>query len=160
MRKTIYYSLFIAIALVFAGCQTDNLQKEKQASNLPTIKSETSGKSVFGGTGTEGDGSGTAETASVACANNFTNDGCNFTSGSGLNYQYASTMATLMNACRTETPGGCAWDGYQTTTVTLNMDYNGCCESYSTMNSYLNNLKAQAQSSRPGSMARSDIGCM
>ncbi|WP_158629494.1 hypothetical protein [Flavobacterium microcysteis] len=93
---------------------------------------------------------GNLPAALPGCPENLTNDGCNFTSGSGIDQQNFYTMISLLNNCRTEAlPAGCSLSDTTTRIIVANL--NGCCNSASALNAQMNAWKQLAMNVRPGS---------
>lgn len=87
----------------------------------------------------------------LSCAEDLANDGCNFTSGTGTDFQNQYTMVTLMNSCRTEAlPANCGWLN-DTQIRTIAVDLNNCCYNGSVLNAQMNGWKQAAINARPAS---------
>ncbi len=133
-------ALFMSFAIL-ASCEKDEavtFEKEKtfskssEALNFSSTENSTSA-------------------ASSACAENLTNDGCNFTSGTGTDMQNQFTMVNLLNGCRTESvPAGCSLTAI-TTTRTINADLSNCCYGFASLNAQMNGWKQLAMNARPAS---------
>lgn len=92
-----------------------------------------------------------ASAATQGCPETLTNDGCNFTSGTGTDLQNQFTMVTLLNSCRVESLSpGCSWTTV-TQTKLFNADLSNCCFNASSLNSQIDSWKQIAVNMRPGS---------
>jgi hypothetical protein len=133
-------TLVTALTLLVSSCSEEvstqeRAQDERALEAAPTLE-----------------GSGTFGASLLACPNNLTNDGCNFTSGSGEDYPNQYLMVNMMNPCRTEgLPAGCAWDGYITQTRDIEVDLSNCCYPFSSLNFQMNSWKGLAITNRPAS---------
>lgn len=88
---------------------------------------------------------------SSSCPETLTNNGCNFTSGTGTDLQNQFTMVNLLNSCRVESLSpGCSWTSV-TQTKLFNADLSNCCFSASSLNAQIDSWKQIAVSMRPGS---------
>lgn len=94
---------------------------------------------------------GSASAATSSCPETLTNNGCNFTSGTGTDLQNQFTMVNLLNSCRVEslTPG-CSWTSV-TQTKLFNADLSNCCFSFGSLNTQIDGWKQVAVNMRPGS---------
>ncbi|MEO8516289.1 MAG: hypothetical protein ABI426_06075 [Flavobacterium sp.] len=89
--------------------------------------------------------------ATSSCPETLTNDGCNFTSGTGTDLQNQFTMVNLLNSCRVESLSpGCRFTSV-TQTKLFNADLSNCCFSASSLNSQIDSWKQIAVNMRPGS---------
>lgn len=94
---------------------------------------------------------GVNASAISSCPETLTNNGCNFTSGTGTDLQNQFTMVNLLNSCRVESLSpGCSWTTV-TQTKLFNADLSNCCFSASSLNSQIDSWKQIAVSMRPGS---------
>lgn len=86
-----------------------------------------------------------------ACPETLTNDGCNFTSGTGVEAQSQFTMINLLNGCRTESlPAGCRWTSNITTRY-IDVDFNLSCCPASQLNIKTETIKHLAINAKPSS---------
>lgn len=144
LRKWVNSSIKIAtfiIAFAFvASCAEDESLTENRSQNeqLPEAMAL--------------DGSPFTTPSSIGCPDDLTNDGCNFTSGTGRDHPNQFLMVNMMNNCRTESlPSNCSWAGNITQTRDIEVDLNNCCYPFSAFNAVMNNWKAIAASNRPAS---------
>ncbi|MGH2665178.1 hypothetical protein [Flavobacterium sp.] len=94
---------------------------------------------------------GGAANTMQSCPETLTNDGCNFTSGTGTDLQNQFAMVTLLNSCRVESLSpGCSWTTV-TQTKLFNADLSNCCFSANSLNAQIDSWKQIAVNMRPGS---------
>jgi hypothetical protein len=145
MKKLTIFRFFIVALFVgfitLASCEKDEAATfEKEA-----VISKSSGPLNFS------PAENSASAASLSCAENLTNDGCNFTSGTGTDMQNQFTMVNLLNGCRTESvPAGCSLTAI-TATRTINADLSNCCYGPASLNAQMNGWKQLAMNARPAS---------
>jgi hypothetical protein len=130
---------FVTFALL-AACAEEELEapeasRSAEAIEAPTGEADSGPFSALGG-----------------CPDDLTNDGCNFTSGTGRDHPNQYLMVNMMNNCRTEPlPSNCTWSGNITETRNIEVDLNNCCYPASSLNFQMNTWKALAASNRPAS---------
>lgn len=133
--------LFLALSVV-VSCSEDASLEER-----PTNERAIEG--TPGETSNPGDSFGASL---LSCPDDLTNDGCNFTAGTGRDHPNQFLMVNMMNNCRTEPlPSNCTWDGNITQTRTIEVDLNNCCYPFSSLNFAMNNWKALAIANKPAS---------
>lgn len=143
VRKWINSSKIAAFVVGFAllaSCAEDELSRENTSQHSQVTEALTSDQSS----------DLNFSASSVSCPDNLTNDGCNFTSGTGRDHPNQFLMVSMMNNCRTESlPSNCSWDGNITQTRDIEVDLNNCCYPFGTFNAVMNGWKALAASNRP-----------
>jgi hypothetical protein len=145
LRKWITSSIKIAAFTVgfalIASCADDELAADNRSQNATGIEGIA-----------EQPSNPEPQSLSGGCPDDLTDDGCNFTSGTGRDHPNQFLMVTMMNNCRTESlPSNCVWAGNITETRNIEVDLNNCCYPFSSLNWAMNSWKALAMSNRPAS---------
>lgn len=147
MRHKIKYSfVFFCIGLfLITSCEKEELKTEKIENEVENIST----KRIHQEDGSEG----VCYANRASCPDNLTNNGCDFTSGSGRDMPNQYLMVNLLNNCRRESlPSNCSWwSGNITQTRTIYVYLNNCCYPASAMTGRLNSWKNAAVSAKPNS---------
>ncbi|WP_128755218.1 hypothetical protein [Aquimarina sediminis] len=126
---------------LMTSCEQDEELKLEKLEEITTKKSE-KGEEI----------SGECYVGRASCPDNLTNNGCDFTSGSGRDMPNQYLMVDMLNNCRRQSlPSNCSWWSNITETRVIKVDLNNCCYPAYAMTGRLNSWKNAAVAARPSS---------
>lgn len=153
--KNVITMLAIVVGVTFANAQVRVTKKQKAIVTKPIDVKKADAQRKIEAQKIENDFTSEYKTiydfnSVAACPDDLADDGCTFISGTGRDMSIDYKIINILNSCRIpDLPSYYVWDGNQTQTRIITIDYNNCCYSYESMNGKINRIVGSAMGSRP-----------